>query len=674
MAVVSVRQRHDVKEIEIAETIITEQQDGFSLSNIPDWNGLLGSTLNDEAHATVIIEKRQTLKPSGTQSIRIGKQDLPLPQHTIASGSSTVDFEILSTLGKGGMGVVHLARQNALAREVAIKQLLPDMASPSAQQNLLREACITGRLEHPNIVPVYSLGIDEAERPLFVMKRIEGTSWHDTLADDSLLPRAYRQSDEMLENHLEIFEQVCLAMHYAHSRGIIHRDLKPENVMLGEYGEVYVVDWGVAVSLVADEHGLLPLASQARQVVGTPMYMAPEQAAASAELLGVHTDIFALGAILHELVTGKPRHHGDSLQAVLLCAYLAQPATYEDHISTALGDMCNKACARDTQDRYGSAEELREAIAHYRNIRRADELLSATHVRQSRLRTLCMQAEKETSPDQMVEAYALVGACRFGLEQALKIKPDDEAIITTRYEVLNTMLSLELLHKNLAAARVLARELDAHLAPELSKKLEALANELDEEHARIASLKKLEHDVDFSVSRKRKGLFALALCLVWGSGSFFLDAFLGEAKTLDQVYFGATMYKVLISSIILGMLLVARKVIRLTQLNRKLLSCVPIILIFGMIVRLMAWRIGVPLSDAIALELIAYAVVAAMIAGLIDLWFILPSVIYTLGVCAILLIFPNYASQIFGVCNLTALAFVSWRWFSGRGSLTQEVA
>jgi serine/threonine protein kinase len=245
------------------------------------------------------------------------------------AGSKTPDksaaaLELGPVLGEGGMGIVRLATQTTMGREVAVKSLRPHQRKPGPTLKLLQEAWTAARLEHPNIVPVYDITIDVDGSPLIVQKRIEGESWAELLAKPLHLRERYGVEDP-LEWHLQILVTICSAIHFAHDRRVLHLDLKPENVMIGGHGEVYVVDWGIAMALDDDGSGRLPIAAASREIVGTPSYMAPEMLAGDGTKLGVWTDVYLLGAMLHELIAGAPPHRGETIMAVLHAALSLEP-------------------------------------------------------------------------------------------------------------------------------------------------------------------------------------------------------------------------------------------------------------------------------------------------------------------------------------------------------------
>ena len=331
------------------------------------------------------------------------------------------DLEVRDLLGEGGMGRVLLARQHSLARDVAVKTS-KDGAPPSARGALLREGRITGQLEHPAIVPVHAIGLDAEGRPALVMKRIEGSSW-DELLDDPAHPGWEDwpgTPEDRLPGHLAILEQVCQALHFAHSRGILHRDVKPENVLIGIFGDVYLADWGVACALGdADE-----------RLCGTPVYMAPEMVTPGP--VDERTDVFLLGAVLHEILTGRPRHDRETALQALMAARLAEPATYDDEVPTELARIANRACHRDPAERFESARAFRDALRSY--VEHSDSLELA---REATNRFEAGQAllRQELDADGRRQLDAHLAAARFGLEQALAQWPQNALAVATLGEL-----------------------------------------------------------------------------------------------------------------------------------------------------------------------------------------------------------------------------------------------
>ena len=269
------------------------------------------------------------------------------------------DYELIKRLGEGGMGVVHMARQASIDRKVAIKMLKPKGArDPKQRGKFLSEAVVTGELDHPNIVPIYDLGVNDVGALFYSMKRVVGTPWDDVVSSKSL------------GENLEILMKVADAVGFAHSRGVLHRDLKPENVMLGDFGEVLVMDWGLAVSV----------SRQSRcSMGGTPAYMAPEMAAGPFEDIGVRADVYLLGAILFEIIVGKPPHTGKDVMKCLFAA--AKNSIRSTDKSGELMDIAMKAMSTALEDRYASAADFQAAIRTYQSHgesiamqQRADEL------------------------------------------------------------------------------------------------------------------------------------------------------------------------------------------------------------------------------------------------------------------------------------------------------------
>ncbi|MBA4187872.1 MAG: hypothetical protein C0467_07625 [Planctomycetaceae bacterium] len=253
-------------------------------------------------------------------------------------------YELVEEIARGGMGIVYAARETTLAREVAIKTLLPALAGHHHfVEQFDREARITARLPHPGVPPVHALGMLPDGRPYLVMKLIRGR----TLAA-ILTARSQRKSTESTSDLdlttpdapglLLVFEQICQAVAFAHSQGIIHRDLKPQNIMVGPFGEVQVMDWGLAKETRNEEIGSffvdnepVPLnaitttglrtphsaSTQIGSAKGTPSYMPPEQARGEWDTVDARADVFALGGVLCTLLTGSPPYSGWNVQAVV---------------------------------------------------------------------------------------------------------------------------------------------------------------------------------------------------------------------------------------------------------------------------------------------------------------------------------------------------------------------
>ncbi|HEY1381070.1 MAG TPA: serine/threonine-protein kinase, partial [Gemmataceae bacterium] len=305
-----------------------------------------------------------------------------------AAPAAPPGYELLDEVGRGGMGVVYRARDLALDREVAVK-LLRDRFAPgsAAAERFMDEARITGQLQHPGIPPVYQVGALPDGRPFLAMKLIKG----QTL--DELLKTGARVDP------LGTFEAVAQAVGYAHAHGVVHRDLKPANVMVGAFGEVQVMDWGlakvltpggaavaagaatdpgetVAASLVRAPRDTGGSETKAGSVLGTPAYMAPEQAAGEVDKIGPPADVFGLGAMLCVLLTGRPPYEGLDSESVRLSAVRGRTETAFARLDACGADpgavaLCKRCLAFEPADRPATGDAVAAAAAELR--RAADD-------------------------------------------------------------------------------------------------------------------------------------------------------------------------------------------------------------------------------------------------------------------------------------------------------------
>ena len=262
--------------------------------------------------------------------------------------------ELRDVLARGGMGTVHEGEQRSLGRSVAVKTATPAFVGP-----LLEEARVTGYLEHPNIVPIHEIAHDETGTPIVVLKRIEGVSWRARLEDDHPVEGS---PDSMIERHVNIAIQVCHALRYAHSRNIVHRDVKPANVMIGSFDEVYLLDWGLALSLDDDDHERFLTRGKARGASGTPSYMAPEQFEVLADRIGPQTDVYLTAASLFHALTGKPPQPGRELNAIHRSLRRRESLRLPDWMPFELADILNRAMAVEPDERTPTAEVLRNEL------------------------------------------------------------------------------------------------------------------------------------------------------------------------------------------------------------------------------------------------------------------------------------------------------------------------
>lgn len=264
---------------------------------------------------------------------------------------SATKYTFVKELARGGMGTVYLAEDTELNRQVAIKVLSTPEMTEDLRRRMIREAQIIARLEHPGIVPVHDVGVLPDGRVFYAMKFVRGVRLDE-----------YAATNDSIRDRLRKVQSVCDAVAFAHAHGVIHRDLKPQNIMIGSFGEVLVLDWGVAKILQADQSEadtlMLP-PDRAKEVsdtahgtvIGTKQYMSPEQARGEIDQLDERADVYSLGAVLYFLLTDQPPGE-------------ARPRSINSKVAKPAEAICLKAMARDRAHRYAGAADLSADIGH----------------------------------------------------------------------------------------------------------------------------------------------------------------------------------------------------------------------------------------------------------------------------------------------------------------------
>ena len=344
------------------------------------------------------------------------KSNLNIQTRTLIEGQPApgvpTDYRIDTKLGEGGMGAVYLANQTSLNRNVALKVIKPispketkrlqqsrrlQTVQQHRQGQFLSEAVVTGDLEHPNIVPIYDVAATQDGTVFYSMKCVSGTPWSKVVRKKSL------------GENVDILMKVCDAMAFAHSRGVVHRDLKPENVMLGEFGVVLVMDWGLA--LVTDHFSKHDSVKKASSLGGSPAYMAPELATGPLDRIGPAADIYLIGAMLYEIITGRPPHSGSNVSQCLRNA-----ATNKIEIKTQhegeLMDIAMQAMATKPEERYETVQDFQDAVRGY--------LAHAESIGLARKAKADLLSARDT------EQYSDYARAMFGFEQALDLWEGNE--------------------------------------------------------------------------------------------------------------------------------------------------------------------------------------------------------------------------------------------------------
>lgn len=535
-----------------------------------------------------------------------------LPLLSLGHGTSSAgplesghDLMVRGLLGEGGMGRVLLGVQRAMDREVALKTLKTEATEAHATA-LVSEGVISGQLEHPNIIPVHQLGRTAEGQPLLVMKRVQGTTWGELLRDEShpTWPQLLSVlAADRLAVHLEVLMQVCQALDFAHTKGIVHLDVKPDNVMVGDGGDVYLVDWGVATRFEPP----LP-----RSLVGTPAFLPPELLDESLPL-GPPADVFLLGGALHFALTGTTRHTGASITDALQAAYRCEPPRYGPEVPEELAALCTRATNRAPNERLPSARAFRQALKDFLAHRGSLQVARAA-----------AQAHRHAAAAHGEAKATTLAEARFGFTLALQQWPENGEAKHGLRATLESAIALELERENAKAARSLLAALGPLGGPAdgtLSPRVEALERALAEREASAKKLEAFEQQRDFTVSESQRRRF-LAVLVV----PTVLVSFVVVGSQLSST----GLRPIALAWVALGLLAVAalslaigRRSLLRNAANRQFIGTFVAGLVMWNVNRWLGVRDGTPLATIVRGDLLIVAV--AMVAlGLVlrPLWLI----------------------------------------------------
>jgi serine/threonine-protein kinase len=455
---------------------------------------------------------------------------------------------------------------------------------------MLQEAWVTGFLEHPGVVPVHDI-LRSDEGPVVVMRRIRGSTWEDLHKDEAwALGLGAR---DLLEQNLRTFVRVCEIVEFAHAKGVMHRDIKPANVMLGAYGEVYLLDWGLALALTDETAARLPRAGPSRDLAGTLAYAAPEMTACIDAPLGEHTDEYLLGAVLFELATGLPPHARPTVTRMLE-SIAASPPALPAGVPPRLGSICLRALAKTPSERHGGVANLRREVLAFLRLRDSEHVVAQAERALEALRQECGDGQGGTRR----RIYDLYGECRFAFREALHMWPENEAARASLATAATLVIERELARDPRVAIALLdeAPELD----PELVARVRSAAADEMLERDGLSRLARV-HDQSTGLDARR--LFFAFLGLGWTASQF--------ADRLAPI----THHRYAIASLceipLLGVAWLISRDMMKTLFNRRLLAMVLLMLVGQAAFFFTTSALGVELASARVLQLGFWATIVA---------------------------------------------------------------
>lgn len=379
-------------------------------------------------------------------------------------------LELGEVIGRGGMSTIYVGHQTALGRTVAVKVPAANRRQIAA---MVAEAIVTGQLEHPGIVPVHALEVDADDRPRMLLKRIEGKSWRDLL-------EAPAATESQRVEHLRIWLRVCEAVSFAHARGVVHRDIKPDNVMVGSFGEVYLLDWGIAVTIDPENNPRMPRLGPHNATAGTPRYMAPEQVKGQLDAQGPATDVFLLAATLYEVLSGRSIYVGATIYELWAAALEHRIEPLPSSVDHRLAALCMAGLDPDPAAR-PTAQVFAEKIEQWLEQRPALRLLDEVERKTAALESAAADPASERSRHE-----AVFEAICSSLTHVGSMLPGDE-IATLRGRAAVAIARIALAAGDLGSAERRLASPGTRVAPEVLAELHAAIDAARSEQARRAA-------------------------------------------------------------------------------------------------------------------------------------------------------------------------------------------
>ena len=570
-------------------------------------------------------------------------------------------YAVIRELGRGGMGRVSVAFEQRMQRLVAVKELLRPGAD--AAERFAREALVTARLQHPAIVPVYEAGRWPSGQPFYAMKLLTGRPLGDLIREC----QSVEERLALVHHLLPIADAVA----YAHQKNVLHRDLKPDNIVVGDFGETVVIDWGLAKLLDGPPDPVAPLefkadpeseqsqtprppssGTRAGTRMGTPGYASPEQA--SGAHIDERTDVYALGAILYQILTGFAPRALPGLESVELShpRPAARPPEFPTAAPGALVAVCRRALALEREHRHPSA------LAFRRDLEAAQERRSAELLVGETLRKVeALEHELQDPNRDRHTLYTLFGACRFGFEQVLGRYPDDAPAHAGLGRAMSAMVRFELDARDPKAARAILAGL-ADPPAELVAALAELEQALASEQAHQSELLRLGQQHDARTGSRTRLLLSILIGGAWTAAPPISSLM----EPLEYWHYTAVSAAFLVVIATLGFFL--RKLVTTTAVNRALLGGALVLQVAQILMYIGDGLLGIPVAQADVQHLFLWSVVAAGMALALDARVFVAAGTYAVGFL-LAAHYPHARKWLMSAGNLVLTLTAVWLWRPG---------